>query len=249
MPRRHKVVRRQEEGKKGKEVTPTSFFRFPSTPHLAWLGPGKPRADKVLDPSEAREFLRGEIIVEEKIDGANLGFSVDEQGILRSQNRGSYLDIDRSIGQWRPLGRWLSSRRHDISRALAPDLMLFGEWCYAVHSVRYASLPDWFLAYDVYDREKGEFWSVDRRDELAARLGLAVVPRIGRGSFDLEGLEKLIGRSALTNGPAEGLYLRREEGGRLIQRAKLVRAEFVQAIGEHWSKRRLEVNALGSNPP
>jgi hypothetical protein len=33
--------------------------------------------------------------------------------------------------------------------------------------------------------------------------------------------------------------VRREAGGRLIQRAKLVRAEFVQAINEHWSKRPL----------
>jgi hypothetical protein len=30
----------------------------------------------------------------------------------------------------------------------------------------------------------------------------------------------------------------------LLERAKLVRAEFVQAIGEHWSKRQLEANQL-----
>ena len=83
--------------------------------------------------------------MEEKVDGANLGFSVDGEGMLRAQNRGSYLDLADLQGQWRPLRRWLSTRRHDLEAALGPHLVLFGEWCHAVHSVRYARLPDWFL--------------------------------------------------------------------------------------------------------
>ena len=52
------------------------FFRFPTTPHLAWLGGGAtPREDKVLTPTEAAELLAGEVVVEEKLDGANLGWS------------------------------------------------------------------------------------------------------------------------------------------------------------------------------
>jgi hypothetical protein len=43
----------------------TDFFRFPHTPHLAWLGPGVPRDDKVLAPAEAQALLAGEVVVEE----------------------------------------------------------------------------------------------------------------------------------------------------------------------------------------
>jgi RNA ligase len=222
----------------------TDFFRFPHTPHLAWLGSGTPRADKVLSRSEARSFLSGDVLVEEKVDGANLGFSLDERGILRAQNRGSHLDLDSPTGQWRPLKRWLTTRGDALAAALSPDLMLFGEWCHAVHSVRYTRLPDWFLAFDVYDRASGEFWSVARRNELARSLDLAVVPEIGRGRFDLTGLKALLGRSTLTDGPAEGLYVRREQGDHLLLRAKLVRAEFVQNIDVHWSKRQLETNQV-----
>ena len=57
-------------------------------------------------------------------------------------------------------------------------------------------------------------------------------------------LKRLLAHSRLTDGPAEGLYVRREEDGRLMARAKLVRAEFVQAIEQHWSKRQLEPNRL-----
>ena len=224
----------------------TDFFRFPHTPHLVWLGAGQPRDDKVLAPAEARAFLAcGEVVVEEKVDGANLGFSVDQDGALRAQNRGQYLNLGALVGQWKPLRQWLSTRRHALAEALEPNLMLFGEWCYARHSVRYSRLPDWFLAFDVYDRSQGVFWDVGARNRLAGRLGLAPVPELGRGRFDLETLTRLLGHSRLTDGPAEGIYVRREAQGRLLERVKLVRAEFVQAIGTHWSARRTEANQLG----
>jgi hypothetical protein len=31
-----------------------SFFKFPHTPHLLWLGPGTPRDDKVLGQARAK---------------------------------------------------------------------------------------------------------------------------------------------------------------------------------------------------
>jgi len=220
------------------------FFRFPQTPHLAWLGQGEPRDDKVLAPEEARELLTHEVVVEEKVDGANVGLSIDENGELQVQNRGSYLLASACPPQFKSFFRWLQARRDLLAEALFPNLMLFGEWCYAVHSVCYTRLPDWFLAFDVFDRAQGEFWSVGRRDELARRLGIAFVPRVARGRFDLAGIERLLGPSMLTEGPAEGIYVRRDEGDWLLTRAKLVRPEFTQAMGEHWSRQALRVNSL-----
>ena len=69
---------------------------------------------------------------------------------------------------------WVARRWNAVAEALFPDLMLFGEWCYALHSVHCTKLPDWFLAFDVYDRAAGAFWSVERRNELDRRLGLAI---------------------------------------------------------------------------
>jgi len=224
----------------------TEFFRFPHTAHLAWLGDGQPRDDKVLAVHEASELLSGDVVVEEKIDGANVGFSVDEQGTLRAQNRGSYLSREHASPQFKPLFRWLAAREREMADALFPNLMLFGEWCYAVHSVTYCKLPDWFLAFDVYDRSRREFWSTDRRNALVAGLGLSPVPQLARGHFNLVGLRALLDESRVTEGLAEGLYVRRETPERLISRAKLVRPEFVQAIGEHWSRQRFRVNTLES---
>ena len=68
-----------------------SFFKFPSTPHLAALPDVDIREDKVLSESERFDFLRHSLVVEEKVDGANLGISFDSEGNIRAQNRGAYL--------------------------------------------------------------------------------------------------------------------------------------------------------------
>lgn len=228
----------------------SEFYRFPHTPHIAWLGREKPRDDKILAPSEVSELLAGEVVVEEKVDGANLGFSVGADGRLNAQNRGSYLELEAPKGQWKPLKRWLSTRREALVEALGTDLVLFGEWCYAVHSVRYTKLPDWFLAFDVYDRVNDTFWSADRRNALVRPLGIETVPEVARGHQTVESLKALLQRpSQLVDDPPEGIYMRREAEGLMRSRAKLVRAEFVQAIEEHWSRRALEENQLAEGHP
>lgn len=223
------------------------FFRFPHVPHLARLGSNQPRDDKLLTPSEAHDILADEITVEEKIDGANTGLSVDENGVLCVQNRGGFLSAESCHPQFKPLFRWLALRRLALIDALYPDLMLFGEWCFAVHGVRYTKLPDWFLAFDVYDRRRENFWSVERRNRLVQRLGLARVPTLGVGRFDMPKLQLMLGKSQFGDALAEGLHIRRDDGDWLAARAKLVRPEFSQSIDLHWSQRKLERNLLAED--
>lgn len=222
----------------------STFHRFPHSPHLAWLGEGTPRADKLLSDDEVASFLAHEVVVEEKIDGASLGLSSDKSGELLAQNRGSWLSPDTAHPQFRALWPWLAPRREALVDALWPDLILFGEWCAAVHSVHYDALPDWFLGFDVFDRSVGRFWSTRRRDELLEHLGLHRVPRLGRGRFAVDGLVDLMTTSRVGSSPMEGIYVRTESELWLKGRAKLVRAEFVQAIDTHWSRGPLHRNLL-----
>ena len=130
----------------------SNFFRFPNTPHLAWLGSGEPRDDKVLSSLEAADLLRGDVVLEEKVDGANLGFSLSASGELLVQNRGQYLNAPYA-GQFARLQTWLNVHGDAIAETLlgfADDRqMLFGEWCAARHALDYTRLPDWFLLFDV----------------------------------------------------------------------------------------------------
>lgn len=227
------------------------FFRFPHTPHLAWLGKDEPRDDKVLSAAEAADLMSAEVVLEEKVDGANLGFSLSEDGDLRAQNRGQYLAEPHS-GQFARLPQWLAIHGSGIGDALLEHadrrLMLFGEWCAARHSLDYTRLPDWFLLFDVFETTTGRFWSSTRRDALAVRLGLSTTPRLSSGRFKLAELTAKVDSwpSRFRDGPLEGIVVRRESAEWCDSRAKLVRADFTQAIGEHWRNRRLEWNRLAA---
>lgn len=229
------------------------FFRFPHTPHLAWLGTESPRDDKLLSPAEATEFLKGNVVVEEKLDGANLGISVDLTGRLQAQNRGQFLDAPYS-GQFARLPSWLASHETILARTLNDHLILFGEWCTARHSLDYFDLPDWFLAFDIYDRREGKFWNTIRRNALVQQLALSPVPTVFTGQTDLKRLKDLVihGRSRFRTGPMEGIVVRREGALWLDSRAKLVHPTFAQTIADHWSRRNIEWNRLvmrSQNPP
>lgn len=223
----------------------SEFFHFPHTPHLVWLGEGNPRDDKVLSAPDAQALLAGDVVVEEKLDGANLGLSLSTSGELLVQNRGQYLEPPYR-GQFERLGAWLAARTGQLFGGLHEGVILFGEWCAARHSLAYDRLPDWFVAFDVYDRAEGRFWSTTRRDALAGAMDIEVVPPIFRGKVTAPRLIELINSrpSAFRAGPLEGLVIRAEVGEWLSARAKLVRAEFTQAIGDHWSRRSVTWNRL-----
>jgi ATP-dependent RNA circularization protein (DNA/RNA ligase family) len=222
------------------------FCKFPHTPHLIWLGEGIPRSDKVMTSTEVGHFLAGEVVVEEKVDGSNLGIFVDTEGRLRAQSRGNYLAPGRSHAQWNPLWSWLAQREDTLQEGLAEDLMLFGEWCYARHSIAYDALPDWFLGFDVFDTRSRQFWSVTRRNRWLHERLLNPVPEVKRGRLQIDQLYSLLGASSLGSYRMEGIYLRKDQGEWLQTRAKVVNATFHQQIEEHWKKRRLVPNELAS---
>ncbi len=142
-----------------------------------------------------------------------------------------------------PLRQWLASRRNMIADVLFAEFMLFGEWCYAVHSVRYTKLPNWFLAFDVYDCAAGclgawsgatnqrrtSVWTWCRSWAEAASTWGGRIGCSGCHGWQTAPL-KVFTSVARARGASSC--------------AKLVRAEFVQAIGDHWSRRAIEVNKL-----
>lgn len=220
------------------------LFRFPHTPHLTWLGDGEPRDDKVLLPEEAHKLLASDTVVEEKLDGANLGFSVSPDGKLLIQNRSHYL-VAPYTGQFGRLRSWMPMHEEELTKALGSNLIAFGEWCAARHSLSYDRLPDWWLLFDVYDRSQRRFWSTARRNQWASALGISTVPTLDRGKLSLSSLKQVLqGGSAFSTSPLEGVVVRSEDDAWLNARAKLVRADFTQHIESHWRTRSLEWNRL-----
>lgn len=217
------------------------FVKFPSTPHLLFNSSNLSREDKLVSPESKRLLLSTEITIEEKIDGANLGVSFSSSGEVQFQNRGHYI-LPPYMGQWEQLPKWFVVFQDRLFDALEDSYILFGEWCYAKHSVYYSSLPSWFIAFDVYDIKEQKFLSVQRRNSMVEKIGLPIVPLIKYGRLSLADIPDLIGKSAYGDDLCEGLYFRLDKDGWLNIRAKYVRENFSQAIEQHWSRKPLQKN-------
>lgn len=152
-----------------------SFVKFPQTPHLLSLEPYKLRNDKLLEADERSAFFGTTTSVEEKVDGTNIGFSLSNDGTILVQNRGAYVAPD-SHAQFRKLKSWIKEHERELFELLFPDRILFGEWCYAKHTIPYEWLPDWFLAFDIYETASGNFVSRDARHNSLRSIGIKEVP-------------------------------------------------------------------------
>lgn len=221
------------------------FHKFPSTPYIEFQK-GTIRKEKVLTEKEIEMILSQRIYVEEKIDGANLGISFDCEGNLLLQNRGSYL-YPPLEGQWKVLDGWMKKYENRMFDVLADEYILFGEWCYATHSIYYDSLPDWFVGFDILEKKSNRFLNVPKRNLMMNQIGISTVPLLGKGAFTLEQLKQFFGKSRFGNEECEGIYLRQDGVDYLNYRAKIVRDDFRQNIDIHWSKKRMTYNKIEEN--
>ncbi|WJV54674.1 RNA ligase family protein [Prodigiosinella aquatilis] len=223
-----------------------NFIKFPQTLHLIAGHNFNFRKDKAFSSFEVKEFLQNEVVLEEKIDGANLGISFDKDGKLLLQNRGNYLNKPFS-GQWIELNNWLDKKLDSIFDVIEDKYILFGEWCYAKHSIFYTKLPDFYIAFDIYDKINNEFLSTKRRNTLLISMGISSAPFIDKGVFTINEIINKIQKSNYSSNTSEGIYIRLENEDTLIRRAKLVRPDFTQNIEEHWASKKIIKNIIENN--
>ncbi len=232
------------------------FVKYPRTPHL--FGSRGTDDDKHLSEDESLRFLADEsLIVEEKLDGTNVGLHFGPDGKMALQCRG-HLITEGMHPQYDLFKQWAAVKRPVLEATLEDRFLLFGEWVYAKHSVHYRRLPHYFFEFDIYDKRGGDFLSLDRRLDLLEGSGLHTVPVVHTGPLDRERLTALIGPSRFdsqfdnpitkrNDNLMEGLYLRAEAGGVVTGRAKCVRPEFVEMVkqSEHWQHQAMVPNRLG----
>jgi hypothetical protein len=262
----------------------TTFIKYPRTPHLR--GSRLQDGDHDLEQVDLASLTGGVLVWEEKVDGANAAFSFDVHGAPLLQSRGHILQGGAREGQFSLFKAWVETHQDAFRQAIRTRYIVFGEWCYAKHTVFYDHLPHYFLEFDVFDRERGSFLSTPARRRVLEGLPIVPVPVVHKGAVpgavpgkggkrEASGVRALITpslyksqgwREALdtaaagsgqdparvrseTDGSnlAEGVYLKHEDGDRVIGRYKFVRADFLQAIassGSHWQDRPVIPNGL-----
>jgi hypothetical protein len=235
--------------------TRDEFIKYPRTPHL--FGSKGTDDDKHLGEAESERFIAdASLIVEEKLDGTNVGIHLTPDGLLVLQCRG-YLITEGMHPQYDLFKQWAVVKRAIFEDRLGIRFILFGEWVYARHSVHYRQLPHYFFEFDIYDKQEGAFLSLERRQAVLAETGIETVPVVHVGAVNRDRLLNMIGPSQFDSqfeNPVtrqadqlmEGLYLRTEAEGVVTGRAKIVRPEFVEKIKQstHWQQQTMVPNRL-----
>ena len=204
------------------------------------------------------------LVVEEKMDGTQLGLSFDAHAQPVLQSRGTIITLETEFA-W--MKAWVWQHYSALYDCLGQRYVLFGEWLWTKHTLFYDLLPSYWLEFDVYDRESQQFLSTPARQALLTDLDLLPSVRVIACLQQtlLNELGALIGQSAFmsanayaklpanalnhtdTSGLMEGLYLKLENTDYVVQRYKLIRPEFIRFIQQqatHWQKQAVIKNQL-----
>lgn len=231
------------------------FVKYPRTPHL--FGSKGTDDDKHMSEADSLQFIAdGSLIVEEKLDGTNVGIHFESSGEMVLQCRG-HLITEGMHPQYDPFKQWAAVKHHTLEERLVDRFILFGEWLYARHSVHYRQLSHYFFEFDIYDKQSEQFLDLQQRLDLINGLGIETVPVVHSGSLKRDQLAALIGPTQFdsqfenpvtrrTDNLMEGLYLRTEADGVVTGRAKFVRPEFVEKVKQstHWQHQAMVPNLL-----
>jgi len=234
------------------------ILKYPRTQHLQ--GSRLQEGDEDLSQVPFSEILGKHIVIEEKIDGANSAISFNDKGELLLQSRGHYLTGGYNERHYNLMKQWANNNKDLFYSVLGSRYIMYGEWMYAKHTVFYDALPDYFMEFDIFDREKGIFLDTESRKKITDQIGIIhSVPVLAKGFFnskeailaylgdsnyitpnhinvlrtlsEKQGLD--VERQVRETDPSltmEGLYIKVETDREVKMRVKFVRNSFYQCV-------------------
>ena len=182
---------------------------------------------------DPHRFVGESVVVTEKLDGGN---TLLHAGKVYARSVAAPSDA-----------KWMAMvKKHHAWKVVEPDLYLYGEDIYGVHSIEYGPVLEHqtFHAFALRDG-KGDFASFAEVEAYAKQREIPVVPVVFRGCFGSlsevrEFVEGAHGEPSALGGAREGVVLRLARGfpaGEFPRSiCKSVRVGHVQS-DEHWTRR------------
>lgn len=206
------------------------YVKYPRTYHLPWSNLLK--NDRMLDNDDC--FKGKEVVVTLKMDGENTTCYNDHIH-ARSIDSGSH-----------PTRNWVKGLWSQFAWMLDDNMRVCGENLYALHTVKYDSLPSYFMMFSIWVDDRCLSW--EETEEYAKLLGVETVPVIFKGTYNRETIIHEFEKYKVGN---EGYVIRLAEDFKFrdfrTSVAKFVRPEFRQAINSshgHWISKKIETNGL-----
>jgi len=154
---------------------------------------------------------------------------------------------------------WVIYNQDTFLERFEDRYVVYGEWLAISNSIFYDNLPHYFMEFDIYDLANGVFLDTPSRHKLLDGISIISVPVLSTPTIiNVSALQNMIKPSLYktdnwisamkiacerandnfnerlakidTTMLSEGLYIKVEENGQVIDRYKFIRAEFVQCI-------------------
>lgn len=204
-------------------------LKYPRTPSWPW-SPGRGQKSRIHP--EPLRFVGSPVVVTEKLDGGN---TLLHEGKVYARSVSA-----PSEAKW-----FAMVKKHHAWKVTEPDIYLYGEDIYGVHSIAYDAVSEdkTFYAFAIRD-ENGAFAPFSDVEAYAKRRGIPTVPVLFRGTFksisELKGfIDGAHRESSVLGGEREGVVIRLARGFPdsefQFNVCKSVRAGHVRS-DEHWSR-------------
>lgn len=209
---------------------------FPRIPHL--IKPTSSQEDDLVIEEDALEYVLSQnLIVEEKLDGANCGMAYDEEGVGQIRNRKhilskNYFQSKRTPAKEQFLSAWgWQTRNKDkfmhLNKLNSGHIAVYGEWVLAIHGIEYDHLPSQFIAYALYSCSHRQFLPSDEARQLLFEAGFDLAREIYKGRSDLVSLKAMADQrsSYSSSDQREGIVIKIPKS---INQYKLIRRGYTQ---------------------
>ncbi len=214
--------------------------KYNRTFHLPW-SPGATNDDKIA--ASVSSLISIPIVITEKLDGSNTSLEYDGCFARTHSGPPAHASFDG-----------LKALHASIRYKIPCSYQMFGEWCYAKHSIEYSALLGYFMMFNVrhlsptipvwLSWEEVEMWAED--------LEVPTVPVLFNGVIHSEKelrelVNSFMNQPSLCGGIREGVVVRKadsftdDEFSQCVM--KCVRANHVQT-SEHWKDQEIIKNKL-----
>lgn len=213
-------------------------LKYNRTLHLPW-SPGGTKYDRMA--KSVTNLLNRKIIITEKMDGSNVSLEVENCFARTHASAPNHPSFDA-----------LKALHASAKYGIPGGMQIFGEWCYALHSIAYSGLSSYFLAFAARDIHTMNWKNWDYVQNIANDIGVTTVPILWEGiiksQLDLRNLTELLAKQpSACGGVREGVVVRVydsfEDSKFSDNVMKFVRKNHVQTT-DHWKNQEIVKNKL-----
>lgn len=214
-------------------------MKYPRTLHFEW-SQGATDDDKIS--YDVSSLIGVPIVITEKIDGSNTCLECNSCFARTHSGPPAHPSFDG-----------FKALHAEIKWRIPRNTQIFGEWVYAVHSIKYNTLPGYFLLFNIRDLSNMQWASWEEVELWAEELNLPTVPVLFKGQVSSEKELKKLTESFMNTVSQcgdikEGVVVRVQKSfddeNFPFCVAKIVRANHVDPNNDHWKHKSIVKNGL-----